>query len=100
MKEVSYKELIVGKEYIIAHKDIFDNYISFYKGRFHEQYNLYYQRNPTITFRDVLGKSNHNTSYINRWDYNERDTFYEIDTINKDYASDDIKYLIDVQLKF
>ena len=100
MKEVHYKELIAGKEYIIAHKELFDNYESFYKGMFLEQYQLYYQHTTTITFRDIRGKTKTYTSYVNRWNYTERDTFYEIDTINKHEVSDDIKYLIDVKLKF
>jgi hypothetical protein len=36
----------------------------------------------------------------NYWHYCDGDTFYEIDTINNDEASDDINYLIDVKLKF
>jgi hypothetical protein len=100
MKEVPYKELVAGKEYIIAHKELFDNHEYFYKGMFLERYQLYYQRTPTITFRDIRGKTKSYTSYVNWWNYTERDTFYEIDTINKDEVSDDIKYLIDVKLKF
>lgn len=100
MKEVPCKELVEGKEYIIAHKDLFDNYDSFYKGMFHEQHQYYFEYKPTITFRDVRGKSNHGTSYTNYWHYCDRDTFYEIDSINKDEVSDDIRYLFDVKLKF
>ena len=100
MKEVAYKELVAGKEYIIAHKDLFDDYASFYKGMFHKQHQYYFEYKPTITFQYIRGKTKHGTSYTNFWNYCDHDTFYEIDTINKDEASDDIKYLIDVKLKF
>ena len=100
MKEVLYKELVSGKEYIIAHKELFHDYDSFYKGMFIEQYQYYFEYKPTITFQDVRGKTKHGTSYTNFWHYCDCDTFYEIDTINKDEASDDINYLIDVKLKF
>ena len=100
MEEVNYKDLVPGKEYIIAHKELFHNYDSFYKGSFVDQYQRYYEYNATIIFQNIRGKNKHGTSYTNRWKYSEMDTFYEIDSINKDKASDDIKYLIDVQLKF
>jgi hypothetical protein len=100
MKEVSYKELVAEKEYIISHKAFFEDSASFYKGRFIEQHQCYFEYKPTITFRDIHGKSKHGTSYTNYWHYCNRDTFYEIDTINKDETSDDIKYLIHVKLKF
>jgi hypothetical protein len=100
MKEVPYKELVAGKEYIIGHKELFHDYVSFYKGMFIEQYQLYYQHKPTIQFQYIRGKSKHGTSYTNWWNYSDGDIFYEIDSINKHDASDDIKYLIDVQLKF
>lgn len=100
MKEISYNELVRGKEYIIAHKELFHDYDSFYKGLFIEQYQKYYEYNPTIIFQDIRGKSKHGTSYTNWWKYTDRDKFYEIESINKNELSDDIKYLIDVQLKF
>ncbi len=98
MKEVPYKELVVGKEYIIAHKELFHDYDSFYKGLFCEQYQ-FYQHNPTITFRDIRGKSKHGTSYTNYWNYTDRDTFYDIDSIDA-LVHEDVKYLIDVKLQF
>jgi len=100
MKEVPYKELVAGKEYIISHKAFFEDSASFYKGLFHEQHQYYFERKPTITFQYIQGKTKHGTSYTNFWHYCNRDTFYEIDSIDKDEASDDIKYLIDVKLKF
>ena len=100
MKEVPYKELIAGKEYIILHNDSFDTEKLFYKGLFVEQYQLYYQYKPTIQFQYIQGKSKHGTSYTNWWNYSNSDIFYEIESINKDEASNDIKYLIDVELKF
>ena len=100
MKQISYKELVAGKEYIIAHKELFHDYDSFYKGLFVEHYQRYYEDHPTIIFQYIRGKSKHGTSYTNFWKYSNYDTFYEIDTVNKDEASDDIKYLIDVKLKF
>ena len=101
MKEVPYKELVAGKEYIIAHKELFHDYDSFYKGIFLEQHQYYFERKPTVTFQYIRGKSKHGTSYTNWWNYSDHDTFYDIDSI-KDEASvsDDIKYLIGVKLAF
>jgi hypothetical protein len=100
MKEVYYKELVPGKEYIIAHKELFHDYDSFYKGLFLEQYQRYYEDHPTIIFQDIRGKSKHGTSYTNCWKYSSFDTFYEIDSIDRNKTSDIINYLIDVKLKF
>jgi hypothetical protein len=98
MKEVHYKELIPGKEYIIGHIE-FDRCVSFYKGTFIEHYQRYYEDHVTIRFQDIRGKTNTHT-YINQLKYSNWDTFYEIESINKDEVTDDILYLMDVKSKY
>jgi len=66
--EVHYKELIPGKEYIIAHKE------DFYKGTFLEHYQRYFEYNPKIIFINVR----ENISYTNRKEFHDHDKFYDI----------------------
>jgi hypothetical protein len=65
--DVHYKELIPGKEYMIAHKE------DFYKGTFVEYYQRYFEYNPKIIFMNVR------ESYTNRKEFREHDKFYEIE---------------------
>jgi hypothetical protein len=74
MKELHYKELISGKEYTIEHKEL--NTTTIYKGIFYEQYQRYFEFNPTIRFLHVTSKQ---FSYTNYQDFRENDKFYEIE---------------------
>ena len=71
--EVHYKELVPGKEYMIADKE------DFYKGTFVEYYQRYFEYTPTIIFINVR------ESHTNRKGFRENDKFYEINCNFNDY---------------
>ena len=85
---VSYKELVIDKEYIIYRAD--DN--MFWKGLFRGEYQRYYEEYPNLIFVNCIQsyiildiKSECHTMNLDNWknrvDFCKKDIFYDLEKI-------------------
>ena len=90
---VSYKDLVIDKEYIIYRSD--DNI--FWKGIFHGKYQRYYEEYPNLIFvhcvhviLDINSETCHTMNldnWKNRVDFCKKDIFYDLEKIQKNSKS-------------
>lgn len=92
---VSYKDMVIDKEYIIHRLD--DKV--FWKGTFHGEYQRYYEEYPNLIFVNCICSDNSDSccqrlhtmnldNWKNRVDFCKKDTFYDVEKIkqNSEFA--------------
>jgi hypothetical protein len=110
MTQVSYKDLVIEKEYIIYRPD--DKFNIFWKGTFRGEYQRYYEHCPNLVFVDCVRKDNSGCltrdgtmnvgPYKNRADFRKTYIFHDLEKVkdNREKAIQNMeKRSLDIILK-
>jgi hypothetical protein len=91
MTQVSYENLIEGKEYII-YREGHDEFNVFWKGTFRGEYERYFDNGPNLVFDHCVQKNNSGLSigylmnidnWKNRADFHKTDIFHDIEKVKE-----------------